>query len=247
MNIPAPELKTNEIYWQIQPSMVSGELLLPEIKLYSLLKQARDIPDAGESLSIQGLIYIVWGKIDKGSELCEAAIIESPYTPASWANYSVAVGRRSRFKQQNEILCRGMSFDLPLILKAALGQAIFWSDYPMGVDAMQRLDKLGVESPDKEAFKKMLSLIQDCPEESLHLTELARCVMDVAEEENIPPLRTHIETDFDGNHCFCFTVENVTNSKLYELNDRLAKLIVSRDLSSVGSVAMFDRRLKYAN
>lgn len=247
MKKPVPELKTNEIFHQIQPSIVSGELLLAETKLYALLREARDIPDAGESLSVQGLIYIIWGKIEQGSSLCESALVESPYSPATWANYALAVGRRFRFRQQTEILLRGMDYESPIIIRLALDQALFWSDYPMAIEASKKLDKLDLENPDKEAVSKMLSLVQDFPEDGIDLTNLATCVMDIAEIEKIPALSTVIETDVEGTHCFCFRVENISNAKLYELNDKLANLIVERGLSGVDSVAMFDRRLKHVN
>lgn len=238
---PQAKTKSNEIYFKIIASIKAGKLLLPETDLCRLLKEARDIPLEHESLSIQGLIYIVWGKIDEGISLCEKSISLDPFSPASWINYALAIGQKGFYQKQMDILRRSIEFESPISLKITLDMALFWADIPLIINSLSLIKKLNVETKDEERALSMASLYVHDENLAKDITNLARCVMEIADELKLKKNYSYVDHDMDGNYCFVYQVDGATPNELVRLNNILAQKIVDKGLAGSDAIAIFER------
>lgn len=238
-----PQLKTGEIYKKILASINAGDLLIPETELYQLLREARQIPLKAESLSIQGLLYIIWGKIDEGIRLNEEAINEDPYTPAIWLNYALAIGRRCKYKKQREILQRAIKYESPLSIKAALTNALQWPNAELVVLSMTLIEKLKIKITgiDYNDAMRMLIMIEDDNELAIAMSRVVECAMEVAEQNNIKYKSTYIDQFMDEDPCFICRIGEATAEEISDLNESLAISIVRNGLAGSPALAMFER------
>ncbi|MGO2336783.1 hypothetical protein [Providencia sp.] len=238
---PQPQTKSNEIYLKIEPSIKSGQLLLPETDLYRLLREARSIPIEYESLSIQGLIYIVWGKLEDGISLCERSLLLDPYSPASWINYALAMGQKGYHQKQLDILRRSIEFESPISLKLALDMALFWADIPLVINSLSLIKKLNIETKDEERALSMASLYARDENIAKDITNLARCVMEIADELKLKKCHSYLDNDMDSNYCFVYQVDDASPNELVALNNLLAQKIVDKGLAGSDAIAIFER------
>lgn len=241
MTAARPEPKSNEIYNLLHPSLEAGRNLLDEAVLFRLIRDARDIAERDQSLSIEGLAWIVADKLEKGIELCEQAIRLGPSSSANWVNYAAAVGCRGKNTLQRDILYRGYKqVDNPSILRHACNVALLWADYDTLIDIMGKIDKLQIDFPELKYSRMQLNLLRENEDEAINLYRLAVLTINIAESKNIAIKASRIFPDGDGYLIYSFMVDTNDENLVFDLNNNLTKNIIREELSKFGSIAVFD-------
>jgi len=242
-----PQLKTNELLDKLVPSIESGENLIGEFGLRVVIREAKKIPDAYQSLLVIGLAEIVGGNYVSAMETHRRLTLINPYSDVVWVNFSVALGQRCQYRLAREIshnsipyvgfagLCHAYlnagfwgDLDTMLLIK---GQPIFNSCDLSSFAEKQRYDIMRCDS--------IFDILMDDKDESGYLFQMASLVMQIAERLKLPPRQASIHTDAEGMLIFSFGITSDLSDNLWELNDELASLIVDHQIFSPNSIATF--------
>lgn len=240
------ELITNQLFDRLFPSIEKGENLIGEFEVFGIIRDAKKIPEKDESLSVQGLAWIVLGDIDKGAELCEQAIEINPTESAIWINYAVALGQRGFYAEQRSVLNRSTITLSPSLLLFDFIISSFWADYKemsrikdmfVSLDGIELNDKQKEDYMMAEAIYNTLDSLSE--KERCSLSEMANIAMDVLSKHNIKTKNSGQYVAPDGMLSFNYDVFNVPVGTIIKLNDELANRIVEQGLYDAQSIVLF--------
>ena len=242
-----PQLKTNELLDKLVPSIESGENLIGEFGLRVVIREAKKIPDAYQSLLVIGLAEIVGGNYVAAMETHRRLTLINPYNDVVWVNFSVALGQRCQYRLARERSHKS----IPSVGFAGLGHAYlnagFWGDLEtmLLIKSQPIFNSCDISSfAEKQRYDIMrcdsiFDILMDDREESDYLFQMASLVMQIAERLKLPPRQASIHTDAEGMLIFSFGITSDLSNNLWELNDELASLIVDHQIFSSNSIATF--------
>ena len=242
----SPQLITDQLFEKLSPSIESGENFLGEFEIFSIIREAKKIPIEDESCSIQGLAWIVLGDIQKGCDLCEAAISINPYESALWGNYAIAVGQKGMHALQRDILKRSVDIRNPALMTFDFIISSFWADYEEMSRVKNMFKSLGnIELSEKhkgdymsaEAIYNTLGKLSELERENL--SKMANLAMDIMSNHQLKAKNSGQYVAPDGMLSFNYDVFSVPASFIIMLNDELANKIVEHDLYNAESIVMF--------
>lgn len=122
------QLKSGALIEELTPSLIKGELLINEMDVHRIIREAKRIPERYQGLSIEGLARITLGQIEDGCELCERALSLAPNDPVSLCNYTIALRNKGLHLKQNELLAAAVNSLNPKILYDIVANATYWAD-----------------------------------------------------------------------------------------------------------------------
>lgn len=242
----SPKLITDQLFERLFPSLEKGENLLGEFEVFSIIRDAKKIPVEDESLTIQGMGWIVLGDIEKGSELCERALSINSSESAIWINYAVALGQKGLYTKQRKVLERGASELLPSVMIFDFITSSFWADY----EEMKRVKSLfksldNIELSDKQKGDYMGAEVIYETLEKLSMSErnklsgMAALAMLVLEHNDVRARNCGQYVAPDGMLSFNYDVTGATSDLIVKLNDELASKIVENNLFDSESIVLF--------
>jgi hypothetical protein len=246
MSSASPKLITDQLFERLFPSLEQGENLLGEFEVFSIIRDAKKIPVEDESLTIQGMGWIVLGDVEKGSELCERALSINSSESAIWINYAVALGQKCLYTKQRKILKRGADMLLPSLMMFDFITSSFWADH----EEMKRVKKLfknlgDIELSDKQKGDYMgAEVIYDTLEklpisERDKLSGMAALAMLILESNGVRARNCGQYVSPDGMLSFNYNVAGATADLIVKLNDELASKIVENNLFDADSIVLF--------
>lgn len=246
MSSASPKLITDQLFGRLFPSLEKGENLLGEFEVFSIIRDAKKIPVEDESLTIQGMGWIVLGDVEKGSKLCEQALSLNSSESAIWINYAVALGQKGLYTKQRDVLKRGASVLLPSLMLFDFITSSFWADY----EEMKRVKSLfksldDIELSDKQKGDYMSAeVIYETLEtlsasERSKLSDMAALAMLVLEHNSVKARSCGQYVAPDGMLSFNYDITDVSSDLIVKLNDELASKIVENDLFDAESIVLF--------
>ncbi|TKU47852.1 hypothetical protein FDW94_07190 [Citrobacter sp. wls757] len=246
MSSASPEPITDKLFERLFPSLEQGMNLLGEFEVFSIIRDAKKIPVEDESLTIQGMGWIVLGDIEKGSELCERALSINSSESAIWINYAVAIGQKGLYAKQREILKRGAGVLLPSLMIFDFITSSFWADYEEMYRVKDLFKSLGdIELSDKQKGDFMgAEVIYDTlgkmpTLERSKLSEMASLAMQVLENNCVKARNCGQYVAPDGMLSFNYDVSRASSDLIIKLNDELASKIVENNLFDAESIVLF--------
>lgn len=96
--------KSGELLEILGPSLTQGENLLSEFEIHAVIRDARNVPEYYQGLSIEGLAKLVLGEVEEGCALCEKSLAIAPDDSVSFCNYTIALRNKGYHVKQYEIM-----------------------------------------------------------------------------------------------------------------------------------------------
>lgn len=246
MPATSPQLITDQLFERLSPSIEKGENLIGEFEVHSIIREAKKIPVEDESLSIQGLCWIVLGNLDKGSRLCEQAISLNPTETALWGNYAIGVGQKANHALQRDILKRSVEIRSPSLMTFDFIVSSFWADYNemarvrrlfKGLGSVELTEKQEGDYMSAEAIYNTLDKLSEKERESL--SKMANLAMEIMMNHKLKARHSGQYVAPDGMLSFNYDVFNTSPDFIVMLNDELSTKIVEHDLYDAKSIVLF--------
>ncbi|WP_333896587.1 hypothetical protein [Mixta calida] len=234
--------KANEVLNKLAPSLDAGKLLLSDIEKQQLIRDCRSLPDAYQSLAIEGIIVLLDGQFERGIAAIEESLSLCADDPVTWINFSATLSNCALHAKQLEVLNRALRLDSPTVAKHAMVFGAFWINIDMMKTAYKKLEKYGMLLEDSVASSiATLNNVNEYGEDNAeYLSLAASLVMKIAEKEGIEGSRTAIMQDAEGVCSFTFFVETDDPYYLLKLNSELISSMVDHGLETTNCVAMFE-------
>lgn len=248
----SPQSKHNELLGLLRPSLSSGEKLLDDIEIRSIIRQARQLEDGSESKMLEGLACFIRGDVEQGIELCEQAIALSPHSRPEWSNYIIALCTRYRHFKSMEVITRASQKDIPILLIQCMDISSKWLNlklmdaiYPRLVNFIGSIEVGDEMQANLEKSLKTYAILKNMDDDIFReISSMANVVMEIAEEECLPLRVTSIVNDFEGTYAFRFGVKTEDHNYLSKLDDQLFERLISHGIKSVNCIAYFELTLE---
>ena len=235
------QLKSGSLIAELTPSLVKGELLISEMDVHRIIREAKKIPERYQGLSIEGLARIAFGQFDEGFELCERALHLEPNDFVSLCNYAVALRNKGFHLKHNEIFVKAANSLNPRILADITENATYWADLKTLKKTLPVLISMGL--PDHEELYQGVDTLKYY-EENEHrdddIASIGRLMMSISDKHRLrlaasQMLNVHLELD-----ALVIEVKTEDPAKISALNDELADAIISAGLANSECVGYFE-------
>ncbi|MCI1676642.1 MAG: hypothetical protein LKK36_06290 [Ewingella americana] len=234
--------KSNEILEKLAPSLEEGSLLLTDIQKQSLLREVRALPEAYQSLAIEGVILLLDGQHERGISSVEKSLRLCSSDSASWVNYSSTLANRSLYAKQREVLTRALELQLADVFSHAIIFGSFWADLDMIKRTVELMDKTGFHvNEDLSSSLEMMDILSNLGKEnSSDLRKLAQIMMSISSREELSAKESRVEGDGEGVYSFSVRIDTEDARYLSKLNSEVIDKMVSEGLESSHCVAFFE-------
>jgi tetratricopeptide (TPR) repeat protein len=235
-----PKTKSNDLIQTLYPSLCTGELLISEVELYGVMRDAKKLPIDYQAYSIEGLCLMLKGKFDEGCDLCERAIMLAPENTTTWINYAILLNNLDKPQKMNSLLHRAVRIRDFEILKQCIVHAAFWVDYELLKEAKMISQSDERLTDDIKSAIKTYDVLSQDESLALDLQKTAKIVMAIAEDEKLRASSSFVEDDGEGTVSYNLCVKVDSGSELSRLNDRIIKEMVAAGLEMTNCVAFFE-------
>lgn len=240
--MPAVQPKTKDIISKLSPSLAEGRLLFDDIEKQKMLRDVRRLPERYQALAIEGIIVLLDGQLERGIQSIEESLAIYPTDPVTWGNYFSALNKLGLYSKQRDLLVRSAPYDFPNMASFAFRYGAFWADeeiLKMGYSKLEKYKK--INDVKDSAFFDTLRIINSLEEEqSYALGNVAKVIMEVAENEPIKLHGSSILTDGEGCVSFSATIATDDYSYLSGLNDKVVERMIHKGLEMGSCVAFFE-------
>jgi len=238
MTIAQP--KSAELLDLLLPSLTLGQNQLSELKIHSIIREAKKIPFVYQSVAIEGLARLVMGDIEYGSSLCERAIALAPDDSVSFCNFATALRNKGYHVRQYEVIKKAINSRNPRILKEVAVNAAFWLDLELLREIMPVLNAMEVEKTgDLIICNDTLDYLERNEAYSQELKAIGKLMMEIADKYHFRLAGSH--SFYVSNELNTLFIEIKTDDPilLSRVNDELADDIISAGLENSECVGCF--------
>lgn len=230
------------------PSMSGKSCYLNDIELMGIIRQARELSDAGHRYLLEGLTWLIKGDIDKGVDMCEKAIAHNDRELVPWTNYAVVLSSKCHFKMAMNVISRSVEKRMPLMLLHAFHYASRWADYRLMALVLPLIEETKVHESItgvlKDAWEKSLNTYDQLLDMGIsaadEMSRMASAVMEIAEEEKLPLVSTRTTNDGDGNYAYIYGVDTLDPIWINHLDNMLFDRLILKGIKSRHCIAFFE-------
>lgn len=235
------QLKTGDLIDELTPSLIKGELLISEMDVRRIIREAMKIPERYQGLSIEGLARISLGQIEEGCELCERALSLAPNDPVSLCNYTVALRNKGLHLKQNELLAAAVNSLNPKILYDIVANATYWADIRTLNKALPKL--VAMNFPSSDVLNKGLDTIKYYEKNEWRvdeMTSIGKLMMVISDKHRLRLAASQMLYISAELHALSIEVKTEDPSFISMLNDELTNEILSAGLANSECVGYFE-------
>lgn len=235
------QLKSGVLIEELTPSLIKGELLISEMDVHRIIREAKKIPERYQGLSIEGLARIALGHIEEGCELCERGLSLVPNDPVSLCNYTIALRNKGLHLKQNELLSAAVNSLNPKILFDIVSNATYWADIRTLNKALPML--IAMNLPASNDLHKSVETIKYYEKHEWRvddMTSIGKLMMVISDKHR---LRLAASQMLDiSSELNALVIEVKTEDPIFisMLNDELTNEILSAGLANSECIGYFE-------
>lgn len=241
MKLALEQNKSGKLLDDLTPSLTQGENLLSEFDVKRIIRDAKNVPERYQGLSIEGLARLVNGEVNEGCELCERAILLAPANPVSLSNYSLALRNLGMHVKHYEILLRCVNSIVPEILSDIAISAAYWSDVDVLRKVMPKLNSMEIEKSSEleraeAAYRSLCSHVDDADDLKL----IGQIMRETADKHRLRLGGSRAHYILDDLKTVIVSVKTDDANLLSSLNDEIVTEILTKGLESSLCIGYFE-------
>jgi len=235
------QLKSGSLIAELTPSLVKGELLVSEMEVHRIIREAKKIPERYQGLSIEGLARIALGQFDEGFALCERSLMLAPNDFVSLCNYAVALRNKGFHLKQNEIFSKAANSLNPRILADLVEHATYWADIKTLKKTLPVL--IAMDLPDNDDLHQGIETIKYYEEHALRgddMASIGQLMMSISDKHRLRLAASQMLNVHSELNALIIEVKTEDPAKISALNDELADALISAGLANSECVGYFE-------